>query len=172
MASLVERQTSETPHCLRLLDSPSFILPSAISVLVHVKVKAFRPYEGCGLVMENLDMFGLVRMYVHLACVYTGVGMCVCKYIWHKYMLRWVFMSVNTWHECVLEWVCMSMCTLGMSMYWGGGGVLGRPTPLSVIKHIATLSELGQLNCLYCSKLKQKLRGKSLSLTPIPSCKT
>ena len=79
---------------------------------------------------------------------------------------------VYTWHECVLEWVCMSMCTLGMSMYWGGGGVLGRPTPLSVIKRIATLSELGQLNCLYCSKLKQKLRGKSLSLTPTPSCKT
>ena len=65
------------PHCLRLLDSPSFILPSAISALVHVMVKAFRPYEGCGLVMENLDIFGFVRMYVHLACVYSGVGMCV-----------------------------------------------------------------------------------------------
>ena len=77
MASLVERQTSETPHCPRLLDSPFFILPSALSVLAHVMVKAFRPYEGCGLVIENLDMLGFVRVYVHLACVYTGVGMCV-----------------------------------------------------------------------------------------------
>lgn len=31
---------------------------------------------------------------------------------------------------------CMSVCTLGMSVYWGGGGVLERPTnSLSVMRN-------------------------------------
>lgn len=59
-----------------------------------------------------------VHVYVYLACVYIGVGMYVCKYTWHKYILRWVFMSV-----CILEYV--------LGWRWG---VLGRPSPLSVIE--------------------------------------
>lgn len=85
-----------------------------------------------------------VHVYVYLSCVYTGVGMYVCKYTWHKYILRWVFMSV-----CILEYV------LG----WRWGPRKTKPSfshrnKVVSKKHIATLSELGQLICLYCSKLK------------------